>query len=75
MKTTNIVLKASSITLLAGLGLAGCVAVPAYGPDAYGPPAYGPAVYAAPVVVVPTIRFGVGYRDGGHRYYRGRHRR
>ena len=66
MKTTNIVLKALSITLLAGLGLAGCVAVPAYGPE------YGPAAYAAPVVVVPTIGFGFGYGYGGHRRYRGR---
>ena len=56
-------MKTLTIVLLAGLGLGGCVAVPAYGPG-YGPPAYGP-----PVVVVPAIRFGYGY--GGHGYYGG----
>jgi hypothetical protein len=55
--------------LLATLGLAGCVAVPAY--DA--PYGYGPQVYAPAVVVRPAIVFPVyGYYGGryGHRYYR-----
>jgi hypothetical protein len=67
MKTKTRILKTLSIALLAGLGLAGCVAVPVYD----GPRAYGPAVYAPPVVVTPAIGFGYyGYR--GHRYG-GRH--
>ena len=60
------------LVLLSTLGLAGCVAVPAY--DA--PYGYGPQVYAAPpaVVVQPSFVFR-GYYGGhggyyGHRYYR-----
>lgn len=55
--------------VLSSLGLAGCVAVPAY--DA--PYAYGPA----PVVVQPAVSFGYygGYYRGGHRHHGHRHHR
>jgi PBP1b-binding outer membrane lipoprotein LpoB len=55
------------LLLLSTLGLAGCVAVPAYSePYAYGPPAY-----AAPAVVVqPTFYYRSGYyRPYGHHYH------
>ena len=61
MKTQNPILKTMTIALLAGLGLAGCVAVPVYdGPRGYGP---------RPVVVVPVVRpyYGHGGYRGGHR--------
>ncbi len=53
--------------LLATLGLAGCIAVPAYdAPYAYGPP----AVYVAPPAVVLRPWWGFGgrgyYGDGRH---------
>jgi hypothetical protein len=54
---------------VAALGLAGCVAVPAY--DA--PYGYGPQVYIAPpaVVVRPAFYGRFGYYGGrGHGYYR-----
>ena len=59
------------VLALASIGVAGCVAVPAYDPY-FGPgPVYGPA----PVVVQPSISFGYsGYygRGGGwhHRHWR-----
>ena len=57
---------------LASVGLAGCVAVPAYDPY-YGPgPAYGYG--PAPVVVAPSVSFGYSgyYGRGyyGHRHWR-----
>jgi hypothetical protein len=59
-----------AVLALAGVGLTGCVAVPAYdAPYGYGPPvAYGPA----PVVVQPSISFGYSRYYGGyhHRHWR-----
>ena len=56
------------VMALASVGLAGCIAVPAY--DApYGPPAvYGPG----PVVVAPSVSFGYsrGYYGYPYRHYR-----
>jgi hypothetical protein len=54
---------------LASVGLAGCVAVPAYDP--------GPRVYAPPpaVVVAPSVGYYRGPRYyGGPRYYHRWHR-
>lgn len=62
-----------AVLALASVGLAGCVAVPAY--DApygygYGPPvAYGPA----PVVVAPSVSFGYSRGYYGRGYYGYRH--
>jgi hypothetical protein len=54
------------IAVLGMLGLGGCVAYPAYGPDPY----YAPA--PAPVVVRPAVSFGYyGYYGGGRGYYGG----
>lgn len=56
-----------AVMLLAGVTLAGCVAVPAYDPYPYGPVVYGPA----PVVVQPSISFGYSrYYGYGHRHWR-----
>lgn len=54
------------VLALASVGLAGCVAVPAYdAPYGYGPPvAYGP-----PVVVAPSVSFGYSRGYYGHGYY------
>ena len=51
------------VLTLASVGLAGCVAVPAYepAPVVYGPP---PAV-----VVAPSVGFGYSRYYGGPRYY------
>lgn len=62
MKKTLLVVMA-----LASVGLAGCVAVPAYDAPYYGP-AYGPG----PVVVAPSVSFGYS-RYYGHPYYGDRH--
>ena len=54
------------VLVLSALGLAGCVAVPAYEAPYYAP---------APVVVQPTVRFG--YYGGpyyGHRHHHRHHR-
>lgn len=59
-----------AVLALALVGLAGCVAVPAYDPYPYYGPAYGPA----PVVVAPSVSFGYSgyYGRGyyGHRHWR-----
>lgn len=68
MKNHKTIIKALSIAVIAGVGLAGCAVVPAYGP----PPGYGPQVYAPAVVVAPWI--GFGYQGGG-RGHRGSHGR
>jgi len=60
----NRTIKALAIALIAGAGLSGCVAIPAYGP----PPGYGPQVYS-PVVIAPW--FGFGFHGGGRGYYGG----
>ena len=60
MKNSKALVKTLAIALLAGAGLSGCIAVPAYGPG-YGPSAYGPPVYGPPVVVAPVFGFGYGY--------------
>lgn len=65
MKNHKPITKALAIALIAGAGLAGCVAVPAYGP----PPGYGPQVYGPPVVIEPW--FGFGYYGGGRGHYGG----
>jgi hypothetical protein len=69
MKTKKPVLKTISLALLAGLGLAGCVAVPVYD----GPRVYGPVVAPA-IVVAPVFRpyYGYGGYRGGHFGGRGR---
>ena len=69
MKTTNTTMKTLTIALLAGLGLAGCVAVPVYD----GPRAYGPLIAPA-IVVGPVVRPYFGYRAHRGGYYGGRHR-
>jgi hypothetical protein len=69
MKNSKTLIKTLAIVLLAGAGLSGCVAVPAYGPG-YGPGAYGPSVYSPPVVVAPVFGFGFG-GYGGRGYYGG----
>jgi hypothetical protein len=53
---------------LASVGLAGCVAVPAYDAPPY--------AYAAPppgVVVAPSVSFGYSRYYGGRPYYHHRH--
>ena len=69
MKNSKTLVKAVAIVLLAGAGLAGCIAVPVYDtPRAYGP------VLAPAIVVGPVIRpyYSGGYRGG---YYGGGHGR
>ena len=67
MKNSKTLVKTVAIVLLAGTGLAGCIAVPVY--DA--PRAYGPVV--TPVIAVgPVYRPYYGYRGG---YYGGGHGR
>lgn len=68
MKNSNTIVKTLAIALLAGAGLSGCVAVPAYGPSAYGGPVYSPPA----VVVQPFFGFGFGYGGRGHYGGRGR---
>lgn len=72
MKNSKTLGKTVAIVLLAGTGLAGCIAVPVYDtPRAYGP------VMAPAIVVGPVFRpyYGGGY--GGYRggYYGGGHGR
>ena len=50
-------------SLVAALGLAGCVAVPYYEPSGY---YYGPAA--------PSVSFGYSYHGGGHGHHGHRHR-
>ncbi len=72
MKNSKNVLRTSAIALLAGLGLAGCVAVPMYeGAGYYGPP----AVIAVPVLRPHYSRAHRGGYDGGRYggYRDGRH--
>jgi hypothetical protein len=60
-----------AVLAAAGLGLGGCVAVPAYYPDAgYGGGGYG--YYGAPAY--PSVSLGVGI-SSGPRYYGGHHHR
>ena len=65
---TGMTKKLLIVLALSSLGLAGCVAVPAY--DA---PYYGGGYAPAPVVVQPAVRFSYygGYYGG--RGYRGRY--
>ena len=58
-------MKALIIAAAAALGLTGCVAVPAYGPDPYYPEAY---YYPA-----PAVGFGF-YAAPGYRHHRHHHR-
>jgi hypothetical protein len=72
MKNSKTFMKRMTVVLLAGTGLAGCIAVPVYD----SPRAYGPVM--APAIVVPAFRpyygggYGGGYRGG---YYGGGHGR
>lgn len=60
-----------AVLALSSVGLAGCIAVPAYdyGPRAYGPPAYGPP---PAVIVQPSLSFGYSgyYGRPYHRHWR-----
>ena len=57
-------MKSLIASLVAVLGLAGCVAVPYYEPSGY---YYGPAA--------PSVSFGYNYYGGGHRDHHHRHHR
>jgi len=64
MNTKKPLAKKALIVALLSTGLAGCIAVPAYGPY-YGGPDYAPA----PAVVVQPYGY-YGYYGHGHRYWR-----
>jgi hypothetical protein len=67
MKNSKTVMKTLALALLAGIGLAGCIAVPVYDtPRAYGP------VIAPALVVGPVFRPYYGYRGGYNGGPRGR---
>ena len=60
-----------AVLALASVGLAGCVAVPAYD---YGYGYGGPVGYApGPLVVAPSVSFGYSRGYYGHGYYGHRH--
>jgi len=63
MNHTETIMKKLALILIAGLGLAGCVAVPVG----------EPGVYVAPPTVVVQPYGYYGYRYGGHNYYGPRH--
>jgi hypothetical protein len=67
MKNSKTLMKTVAVTLLAGTGLSGCIAVPVY--DA--PRAYGP-VTAPAIAVGPVFRPYYGYRGGNYGGPRGR---